>query len=65
MAVANINLTMGCENFKYADAFGRDCKHGLMFPILALMAGYKECPNYEKKSLKQLQERYEVLNLNK
>ena len=57
MAVANLNLMMRCEECKYADAFGRSCEHGLMFPVLAFIVGYKECPNYEKKTLVQLQEK--------
>ncbi len=59
-SVASVNLIMGCEDCKFADAFGRSCEHGVMFPVLAMMAGYKECPNFEKKTLRQLQERYDL-----
>lgn len=65
MAAGSVNLLMGCEDCRKADAWGRGCKEGLLFPVMVLMAGYDRCPNFEKKTLEQLQEQYELLNQNK
>ena len=47
---------MGCDDCRYANAHGQDCKHGLLFPVLALMAGYKHCPNFKNKTREQIEE---------
>lgn len=30
-----------------ADIYGRCCRHGLLYPVMLLTAGRKECPYYE------------------
>lgn len=47
---------MGCEDCRFANGHGQNCKHGLLFPVLALMAGYERCPNFENKTREQLEE---------
>lgn len=32
MAVGNINVLVRCNECRHADAYGRGCKFGLMFP---------------------------------
>ena len=56
----NVNLEMGCEDCRFADARGMNCEHGLMFPVPALMAGYRECPNFKKKTIEQLEEKWRL-----
>ena len=60
MAAYNINGR--CESCTFADSYGRDCKHGLLFPILSMMShgNMNDCPNYEKKTLEQLEEQHRV-----
>lgn len=60
MAAQVINIKMGCEECTFADAYGRGCKHGLLFPIMALMAGYERCPNYEPKTTEQIEEQLKI-----
>ncbi|WP_346701191.1 hypothetical protein [uncultured Alistipes sp.] len=37
-----------CDQCKSAaDIHGRGCAHGLMFPVLLVMANQTKCPNYE------------------
>ena len=62
VAHGNINLEVGCEDCRFADAFGRSCEHGLMFPLLVFMNGMKECPNFKKKTLEQLEEKWRRMN---
>ncbi len=56
MAACDISILLNCENCKFADEFGRDCKHGLLFPVMLVMANKTDCPNFEKKTLEQLRE---------
>ncbi len=55
-ATVNINWRMGCEDCCYANEHGQDCKHGLLFPVLAMIAGYERCPNFENKTSEQIEE---------
>lgn len=51
-----------CEDCTFADAFGRGCQHGLLFPVMVLMA-YRDvykCPNFEKKTIEQINEQIET-----
>ena len=47
MAALNINTYFGCETCKTANEYGNGCKHGLLFPVLLIMAGKMKCPNYK------------------
>lgn len=60
MAAYNINVK--CESCANADAFGRQCLYGDLFPVLWLMVNGDmfSCPNFEKKSLEQLNAQREV-----
>ena len=62
MAALNVNLHIGCEDCTFADAHGRDCKHGLLFPVLLLIAGKSDCPNFKRKNSEQLREQINLLN---
>lgn len=61
MAALNVNLYIGCEYCTFADAYGRDCKHGAWFPVLLLMAN-KKCPNFQKKTTEQIEEQWRIQN---
>lgn len=50
MGAFNINTYYGCASCEVADKYGNGCKHGLMFPVLLIMANAKECPNYKFKN---------------
>lgn len=56
MTAGSVNLLMGCEDCRFANERGQDCKHGLLFPVLALMAGCGRCPNFEEKTRDQIDE---------
>lgn len=58
-AALNINLHIGCEDCTHADAYGRDCKHGALLPVLLLMAN-KECPNFQRKTPGQIKEQLKL-----
>lgn len=47
-----------CEDCTFADAFGRSCQHGMLFPVMVLMAygDVYKCPNFEKKTIEQISE---------
>ena len=47
-----------CEDCTFADAFGRNCQHGMLFPVMVLMAygDVYKCPNFEKKTIEQINE---------
>jgi hypothetical protein len=56
MAAYNINNR--CEDCTFADVYGRNCKHGLLYPVLVLMkyGDVYNCPNFEKKTAEQIKE---------
>ena len=48
MAQCNIQDKYQCYQCKCAaDIYGRDCKHGMLFPLLLLIGCKGNCPNYE------------------
>lgn len=61
MAARSINIMYRCEECTFADAWGRGCEHGLMFPLLLLMGNYKSCPNFKGKTNAQLEEQRKLL----
>lgn len=46
MSAFNINTYYGCETCEAVDEYGNGCKHGLLFPVLLVIANKRECPNY-------------------
>lgn len=56
MAARDIQIMYRCEDCRYADEYGRSCQHGLLFPILLLMAVKQTCPNFENKTTEQIEE---------
>lgn len=60
MAAQSINLMFRCEDCTFADAYGRSCKHWLLFPVLLLMAGAKNCPNFQPKTKEQTEEQMKI-----
>lgn len=61
MAAGIVNILVHCEDCRFADAYGRDCKHGLMLPVAVLMSG-KNCPYMEKKTTEQIEEQLKLKN---
>lgn len=55
MNAENINITTGCVACTYADAYGRSCQFGSLFPLLVWMTGEK-CPNTKPKTKEQKEE---------
>lgn len=49
MAALNINTRYNCETCEAADKYGRECRHGLLFPLLLIMTKANDCPNYKFK----------------
>lgn len=48
MAHCNIQDHFQCFQCKSAaDIYGRECKHGMLFPLLLLIGCNETCPNYE------------------
>lgn len=62
MAAYDINGR--CEDCTFADAFGRSCQHGMLFPVMVLMAfgDVYQCPNFQKKNAEQIQEQIRLKN---
>lgn len=56
MAGRDIHIMFRCDDCRYADEYGRSCRHGLLFPVLLLMAGKEKCPNFENKTTEQIEE---------
>lgn len=50
MAALNINAYYDCETCEAADKHGNGCKRGLLFPVLLIMTGKTNCPNYKFKN---------------
>jgi hypothetical protein len=53
-----------CEDCTFADAFGRSCQHGMLFPVMVLIefGDLYQCPNFQKKNAEQLQEQIRLKN---
>ena len=48
MSVTCIQDIYHCDTCKSAlDEHGRNCRHGMLFPLLLLMRNFKKCMNYE------------------
>lgn len=48
MSVACVQDIYKCDTCKSAlDEHGRNCRHGILFPLLLLMGNFKKCMNYE------------------
>ena len=48
MSVTCIQDIYHCDTCKLAlDEYGRNCRHGMLFPLLLLMGNFKKCMNYE------------------
>ena len=48
MSVTCIQDIYHCDTCKSAlDEHGRNCRHGMLFPLLLLMGNFKKCMNYE------------------
>lgn len=65
--MAAYDVNQRCEDCTFADAFGRDCKHGMMFPLLVLLSygDVYKCPNFQKKTSDQLIQQNEIRNSKK
>lgn len=64
MSIACVQDIYRCDTCKSSsDEYGRDCKHGILFPLALLMAEQNKCMNYEfdpekvKLQLKRKEER--------
>ena len=48
MKITCIQDIYKCDTCKSAlDEHGRNCRHGILFPLLLLMGNFKKCMNYE------------------
>lgn len=48
MGVACAQDIYRCDTCKSAsDEYGRNCKHGDLFPLLLIMGNFRHCENYE------------------
>lgn len=48
MGVVCIQDIYRCDACKSAsDEYGRNCKHGMLFPLLLAMTNSRQCENYE------------------
>lgn len=48
MSVRGVQDIYKCDTCKSAsDEYGRNCKHGMLFPLLLLMSEQTKCVNYE------------------
>lgn len=64
MGIACVQDIYRCDTCKSAsDEYGRNCKHGMLFPLLLVMSEQTKCMNYEfdpekvKLQLKRKEER--------
>lgn len=60
MAAVNINVLVRCDECRHADAYGRGCKFGLMFPVLVFIS-HKDCENFEVKTNEQIEEQLRLM----
>ena len=58
--VGNVNYITGCEDCRFADAYGRGCEKNLLLPLVVLMSGRK-CDEKKPKTKRQLEEQYKQL----
>lgn len=61
MAARSINIMYRCEECTFADAYGRGCKFGLMFPVLVFIS-HKDCENFEVKTNGQIEEQLRLMH---
>lgn len=48
MGIACVQDIYRCDTCKSAsDEYGRNCKHGMLFPLALLMSEQTKCMNYE------------------
>lgn len=55
---AAYNVNGRCEDCTFADAYGRSCEHGLLYPLAVLMkyGDVYKCPNFKQKTTEQIEE---------
>ena len=56
MVIHSINDLCGCIDCKNADKYGRNCKNGLMFPLVLVLHGCTKCPDFKRKTTEQIKE---------
>lgn len=47
MGIACVQDIYRCNTCKSADEYGRNCKHGMLFPLLLVITNSHQCENYE------------------
>ena len=54
---AAYNVNGRCEDCTFADAYGRSCKHGLLYPLAVLIkfGSVYNCPNFKQKTAEQIE----------
>ncbi len=66
MGVSCVQDIYRCDTCKSAsDEYGRGCKHGVLFPLLLVMANSHKCENYEfdpEKAKLHLQRKEKKIN---
>ena len=52
MKITCIQDIYKCDTCKSAlDEHGRNCRHGILFPLLLLMGNFKKCMNYDAEKM--------------
>lgn len=46
MSAFNINTYYGCETCEATNEYDNSCKHGLLLPVLLVIANKREYPKY-------------------
>lgn len=61
MSAYCINEGYKCGECRHANEYGQGCDFGVMFQLLLLMSGERQCPNFEYKDKEQMAWRDECL----
>lgn len=54
---AAYNVNGRCEDCTFADAYGRSCEHGILYPLAVLIkyGDVYKCPNFKQKTAEQIE----------
>lgn len=65
MSAFNINTYYGCEACEAANEYGNGCKHGLLFPVLLVMAikGNAQIIDFKERNSMSYKDRIELEQL--
>lgn len=57
------NVNRRCEDCTFADAYGRSCEHGLLYPLAVLIkyGDVYKCPNFKQKTAEQIEKQIRLI----